>query len=101
MTKVLYDQSKKSTRSYDTTNGQRLAVGATAVLSAAIEGIEVLLHASVKCYVATGVTPAATASGGGIPLEAGEKFHLQLNNGEKVSVIQDAAGGFLHIIPCN
>lgn len=95
---ALYDQSQKTTRLYAEAGGQRVAVAAAAAQSAAITALEVCLHASTKCHVLAGADPTATTSNG-IPLEAGEKFHLQIVSGWKVSVIRDAADGFLHIVP--
>jgi hypothetical protein len=92
------------TRYYDwTLGGQRIVIGAASLQSAAIGVVgtnytnEVLLHASIKCYVKNGANPVVDNTG--IPLEAGEKFHMQITPGDKIAVIQDAAGGFLNIVP--
>lgn len=82
------------TRAYG--EGQRIAVGETSAATAGLAATEVLLHAKTACYVRVGT--AATLAGG-IPLEAGEKFHLRLNSGQQIHVIRDAADGFLHIVP--
>lgn len=95
----MYSKSNLTTRRYAFTATQRLAVGATEVDSAAIDALEVCLHASTRCYVVAGTAPQAATAAGGMPLEAGEKFHLQLTPGQIVSVIRDTADGFLHIIP--
>ena len=74
----------------------RLGVGAASAQSAAIAGSVVLLHASVKCYVIAGADPTATVTGA-IPLEAGEKFHLAIDSGQKIAAITDGGSGYLHI----
>lgn len=76
--------------------GQQVAVGATSAASTGLAATEVLLHASTRCFVR--VATAATAAAG-IPLEAGEKFHLRLNSGQQIHVIRDTADGFLNIVP--
>jgi len=75
---------------------ERVAVGAASAQSGAIVASEVLLHASVKCYVLAGADPTATDATA-IPLEAGEKFHMRITSGHKIAVIRDDADGFLHI----
>lgn len=87
------------TRAYGTAS--RVAVAASTAYSGVIMATEVMLHASVKQYVAivaaTGtptVDPAAA-----IPLEAGEKFHLRISSGLRIATIRDTADGFLHIAP--
>jgi hypothetical protein len=95
-----YDQSRKTTRLYDETLIQRLAVGAASVQSNPIEAIEVMVCPSTRCFIRTGETPPAATAAGAIPLEAGEKFHLQLGiTGRRISVIRDTTDGFLHIVP--
>ena len=90
-------KSASGTRLYGTT--VRLAVGAASAASAVLGVDEVCLHASVKCYVKNGADPTAVANGDSIPLEAGEKFHMQLAFADKIAVIRDTADGFLHISP--
>lgn len=82
------------TRAYGA--GQQVAIGATSAASTGLTATEVLLHASSRCFVR--VATAATA-GAGIPLEAGEKFHLRLTSGQQIHVIRDTADGFLNIVP--
>lgn len=82
------------TRAYGA--GQRVEFGATSAESTGLEASEVLLHASERCFIR--VAAAATASAG-IPLEAGEKFHLRLTSGQQIHVIRDIADGFLNIVP--
>lgn len=82
------------TRAYGA--GQQVAVGATSAASSGLAATEVLLHASTRCFVR--VATAATAAAG-IPLEAGEKFHLRLNSGQQIHVIRDTADGLLNIVP--
>jgi hypothetical protein len=86
------------TRFYDTANLQRVAVASTSAQSSAVSANEVMLHASTKCYVLAGADPTAAASTS-IPLEAGEKFHLQITSGHKIAVIRDSADGYLHVVP--
>lgn len=86
------------TRSYNYGAIQRLNVAAVAADSAAIAATEVMVHASVKCYILPGATGTATASNG-IPIEAGEKFHFRITSGHKISVIRDTADGFITIVP--
>lgn len=83
------------TRAYGTV--ERVTVGSTSAQSAAKTATEVLLHASVKCYVLVGANPTA-APATSIPLEAGEKFHMRITSGQKIAVIRDTADGFLHIV---
>lgn len=84
------------TRAYNYAGIQRVAVAATAANSTAITGTEVMVYASTKCYIRVGGTATATTA---IPLEAGEKFHFRITTGAIISVIRDAADGFLHIVP--
>lgn len=84
------------TRAYGTPLA-RVAVASASAQSAAIAATEVLVHASTRCFIAVGANPAATTDG--IPLEAGEKFHLRLTSGHKVAVLRDTADGFLNIVP--
>jgi hypothetical protein len=84
------------TRAYG--DAERVAVSSSSAQSSAIYAVEVLLHASTKCYVKTGSNPTAAATTS-IPLEAGEKFHLRLTYGHKIAVIRDSADGYLHIVP--
>lgn len=76
--------------------GQQVAIGAASAASTGLTATEVLLHASSKCFVRVAATATAAA---GIPLEAGEKFHLRLTSGQQVHVIRDTADGFLNIVP--
>lgn len=75
----------------------RVAVAAATAPSVAITATEVLVHASTRCFIATGAAPVATTND--IPLEAGEKFHLRITSGHKIAVIRDTADGFLNIVP--
>ena len=84
------------TRAYGTA-AARVTVATTSATSAALtlpKG-EVMLHASTRCFVKVGTG----ATNGDIPLEAGEKFHLQMATGGTIAVIRDTADGFLNIIP--
>lgn len=84
------------TRTYSTV--ERVGVASTAAQSAAITGTEVLLHASTRCYVLAGSGTPAPSATTGIPLEAGEKFHMRITSGHKIGVIRDSADGFLHVV---
>lgn len=90
---------KVGTRRYDT--GTRVNVGPDSALSTAIAATEVMLVASAKMYVlpvaGTG-TPEVTVETG-IPMEAGEKFHLQITSGQRIAHLRDTADGTLHIFP--
>lgn len=94
-----YDQSRKSTRLYDWPNGQKMAVGATTAASAAIDAIEVMICASARCFVTAGATPEAADAADSIPLEVGEKLHIQIEPGWKVAAIRDVADGDLYLLP--
>lgn len=82
------------TRAYGA--GQQVAIGAASAASTGLAATEVLLHASARCFIR--VATAATA-GAGIPLEAGEKFHLRLTSGQQIHVIRDTVDGVLNIVP--
>lgn len=86
---------RDSTRAYGTV--ERVTVSGTSTQTAtAITSTEVLIHASTKLYFLVGSNPTVTATNG-IPLEAGEKFHVQVTNGQKIAFIQDSAGGYAHV----
>lgn len=74
----------------------RLGINGSTAQSDAIAASVVLLHASVKCYVIAGANPTASATTA-IPLEAGEKFHLAIESGQKIAAITDGGSGYLHI----
>lgn len=91
-----------ATRAYAYASGQRLTTsGSAAVRSTAITGTEILVHASVRGFFRVGDSNVtATVGAGSIPLEAGEKFHLQITSGQFVSFIRDGAtDGSLTIMP--
>lgn len=92
-------QATIGTRAYGTV--QRIGVASATALSTPIAATEVLLHASVKQYVlavaGTG-TPTVSAATG-IPLEAGEKFHMRITSGQRIATIREDTDGFLHIAP--
>ena len=79
---------------------ERVSVSSSSAQSSAINSGEVLLHATTACYVVMGSDPTATTTTG-IPLIAGEKFHLRVNPGHKVAVIRDTADGYLFVVPAN
>lgn len=98
---AIYDQSRKTTRRYAFADLQRLAIGAAIARTDPIdEASEVCLHASSKCFVIVGeAADLSVAAATGLPLEAGEKFHVQIKPGDRVAVIRDMADGFLHVLP--
>src|SRR6218665_1306963 len=73
------------TRAYNYAGIQRVSVASAAADSSAITGTEVMVYASVKCYILPGASGNATVSNG-IPVEAGEKFHFRITSGHKISV---------------
>jgi len=56
----------------------------------------VVLSATTACYVTIGVAAVATSTNG-IPLGIGQKLVLPIRVGERVSAIQQSAGGNLGI----
>lgn len=86
------------TRAYGTT--ERVLVNASGAATAAgIAATEVMLHATVRCFVkAGGGSPAATSTDS-IPLEAGEKFHMRITSGHKIAVIRESTDGYLYVTP--
>lgn len=84
------------TRAY--ASGERVSVASASAQSSAITATEVLLHATVRCFVLAGANPTA-ANTTSIPLEPGEKFHMRITSGHKIAVIRDTADGFLNINP--
>ncbi|WP_312781983.1 hypothetical protein [Brevundimonas sp.] len=77
---------------------QRLAVGAASAASAVVTADEVLLCATTDLVFDHGPAPTAAATTG-IPLKAGEKFHLQIKSGDKIAALRATADGFLLIVP--
>lgn len=93
---------EQSTRMYDFTpaNCQAITFNASAALSAAINVREILICATEACWISIGSAPvAAVGAAGSIPLLKGEKMHLQIQPGYKISVIQDTTTGKLIINP--
>lgn len=84
------------TRAY--ASGERVSVTSGSLASNPIAASEVMLHATVRCFVIAGANPTA-ANTTSIPLEPGEKFHMRITPGDKIAVIRDTADGFLSIIP--
>ncbi|MBV8973172.1 MAG: hypothetical protein JO290_12875 [Sphingomonadaceae bacterium] len=92
-------QVGQTTRAYDWTNGQRVAFTGTDATSSPIAANEVLLHAKTNaCWVRVDAVASATAAAS-LPLEAGEKFHMQITPGDVIHVVQDSAAGTLIIVP--
>lgn len=87
------------TRAYGTV--QRIGVASATALSTPIAATEVLLHASVKQYVlaVAGTGTLTVSASTGIPLEAGEKFHMRITSGQRIATIREDTDGFLHIAP--
>ena len=96
---VTPDRPGQTTRAYGWAAGQKLAVGAASAQSAAVAAVEVMLIASARCFVKVGANPTAADAAGSIPLEAGERFHLQIATGDKIAAIQATAAGSLYILP--
>lgn len=81
-------------------SGQRVTIGAASVSSAIFNGPdEVLMHGDSRCFVLSGPPGTTVTNATGIPLEAGEKFHMQVGTGHVIAVIRDSADGFLNIVP--
>ncbi|MFN3353028.1 MAG: hypothetical protein ACK4Z5_05415 [Brevundimonas sp.] len=100
MSEAIYDKSQRTTRRYRYDLRQKLSVAATSGRSTAIEAAEVLLHAKVAMHVTVGPSDVvANEATNTLPLEAGEKFHLQLQPGQFVAAIRDTADGALYIVP--
>ena len=89
----------QTTRAYVTAaSRQRLAVGANSTASVAVAAAEVMLCATTDLFFDHGPAPTA-GSVSGIPMKAGEKFHLQVKAGDRIAAIRAAADGFLLIVP--
>lgn len=97
--------NESPTRRYLFASGQRLTTsGAAAVRSVALPQCErVCLHASGRGFFRLGgSTVTATVGAGSMPLEAGEKFHIDVEAGEFISWIRDGSvDASLTIIGCN
>lgn len=77
---------------------QRLAVGAASAASTPVAAEEVMLCATTDLFFDLGSAPTASATTG-IPLRAGEKFHLQIRYGDRIAAVRTTADGFLLIVP--
>jgi hypothetical protein len=88
-----------TTRTYEWSNGQRVAVGSSNNDSAAINAFEIMVISTVACYFTVGATPDAADVAGSTYLPAGERFHLQITPGDKVSVLQFTTSGALFVVP--
>ena len=86
---------RQGTRAY--TFLESLAVSSSSAQSAALTGCdEVLLCATEDMWIVAGSDPTATTSTG-IPLVAGEKFHMRVTPGSKIAAIRNASDGSLVI----
>jgi hypothetical protein len=97
--------NESPTRRYLFASGQRITTaGAAAVRSAALPQCErVCLHASGRGFFRLGDNSVtATVGAGSMPLEAGEKFHIDVDAGEFISWIRNGStDASLTIIGCN
>ena len=89
---------RDTTRRYVTPGQVITTSGTSARTTNPVNANEVMLHASTKSFVAIGDS-SVTATAAGIPLEAGEKFHLKLTYGQYVAAIQDSEAGTVSVIP--
>ena len=100
------DALAAGTRSYNFAAATRTAIGSSSTagaLGTLNTAREVMLTASVDCYVAfgtsSGVSVAATDAAA-LRLFAGERFHLRLAAGlTHYAVIRDSSDGFLRVTP--
>jgi hypothetical protein len=83
----------------DFANGQLVAYTGTAAQSTAIAASMVILSSDKKCWFKVGANPTATAAAGSQPLPAETIMRIGIRSGDKISVIQDSAGGSLSIMP--
>ncbi len=87
-------------RFYDFSSHSTLAIGAASVRTAnGLQFDEVLLHATIACYIRVGNSTVTVSATTGIPLVAGEKLAVKINRGDYIAVIQAAAAGTLTITP--
>lgn len=76
---------------------QHVAIGGTHAESAALGASVVQLCATSDCHIVFGTAPVATANDTFLPAKVPVTFACLST--DKVSVIQDAAGGTLYITP--
>ena len=95
------NQRELTTRAYNWAGAERVATGATSAQNADVLGSrEILVFATEDTWITFGNDPVAAAdTAGNLLLLAGEKYHLQVNPGDKLAAIQDSAAGSLHINP--
>ena len=81
-------------------SGQMITVGSShAETTAFTQSCTVTITANTNCWITVGSAPAAAASTAGNKyVPAGADFSLALGQNDKISVIQDTAGGFLSVI---
>jgi hypothetical protein len=82
----------------DWANGQVVAF-TTHAESAAIAANGVILCSTADCWYTVGSTPVATVGAGSLFLPAGVLWGQTILSGQKISVVQNAAGGTLSIMP--
>lgn len=82
----------------DWTNGQAVAF-TTHAESAAIASNGVLLCSTADCWYTVGSSPVATVGAGSFFLPAGVPWGQTILSGQKISVVQNASGGTLAIVP--
>ncbi len=72
-----------------------VAVGAASVQFSATLGAGELwgFQSTTACYIAQGANPTAAAANGSVAVAAGQLVLLDVSQGAKVAVIQQAAGG--------
>jgi len=75
----------------------KVTVGAAHAESAAIGGVAALLCSTTDCHIVVGDAPTATTNDTLLPAKTFLK--IACLSTDKVSVIQDAAGGSLFITP--
>lgn len=92
--------SEHTTRQFDFSSGQAIAIGATSARSTAIPFEEVLVTASIACYISVGgSTVTAANNGNSMALAANEKIFLRIPMNSYIAVLQASAAGTLRILP--
>lgn len=85
-----------TTRYLDVANNDVVAVSGTSAQSIAFAGPEIQLVSTTDCWLKFGTNPTAVANTDGNQyFPAGAIWTIQWKAGDKVAVIQNAAGGYL------